>query len=227
MITEQDIAERRLKLCVERWPECESGLYDPNCCRFPKSCSPHGRIEQVAAGNLTEDDLELKRRVISSKPTVVEHIDVLEGAFVNHEGNVIGYQGENFYRACGAFVNDLPEGGTAFCVKRVGHPGRMHESYYGATRYEITGEAMRMFTVYRTEARDLKDDIEKHNYLEGDQPQFEGVQFSDGKVVQRWLTPARSMVMWDSWEDLCRVHIYAHPDYGTRVEWYDGEIQTL
>lgn len=25
--------------CVERWPECESGLYDPRCCRYPKACS--------------------------------------------------------------------------------------------------------------------------------------------------------------------------------------------
>jgi hypothetical protein len=25
--------------CVERWPECASGEYDPRCCRFPKSCS--------------------------------------------------------------------------------------------------------------------------------------------------------------------------------------------
>lgn len=27
------------KTCRDRWPECESGLYDPRCCRFPKSCS--------------------------------------------------------------------------------------------------------------------------------------------------------------------------------------------
>ena len=25
--------------CVKRWPECESGGYDPRCCRWPKSCS--------------------------------------------------------------------------------------------------------------------------------------------------------------------------------------------
>lgn len=25
--------------CVERWPECFSGGYDPRCCRWPKSCS--------------------------------------------------------------------------------------------------------------------------------------------------------------------------------------------
>jgi hypothetical protein len=30
---------RRLKSCVDNWPECHSGGYDPRCCRFPKSCS--------------------------------------------------------------------------------------------------------------------------------------------------------------------------------------------
>lgn len=57
-LTQEDLYQRRLKGCVEQWPECESGLYDPRCCRFPKSCSPHGRIEAVQAGNLNEDDLE-------------------------------------------------------------------------------------------------------------------------------------------------------------------------
>ena len=41
---------RRLASCVERWPGCESGAYDPACCRFPKSCSPHG--------NHPDDELE-------------------------------------------------------------------------------------------------------------------------------------------------------------------------
>lgn len=31
--------ERRLKSCVENWPGCYEGGYDPSCCRFPKSCS--------------------------------------------------------------------------------------------------------------------------------------------------------------------------------------------
>lgn len=42
-------APRRLRECVERWPECESGAYDPRCCRFPKSCSCNVRLEEIAA----------------------------------------------------------------------------------------------------------------------------------------------------------------------------------
>ena len=86
---------------------------------------------------------------------------------------------------------------------------------------------MRNFIVYRTKAKALKSDVEAHNYLAPDEPQFEGTEFSDGKVVQRWLTAARSVVVWDSWEDLCKVHIYAHPDYGTRVVWSDGKSEML
>lgn len=36
---EQPIVDKREADCVERWPECFSGGYDPRCCRFPKSCS--------------------------------------------------------------------------------------------------------------------------------------------------------------------------------------------
>lgn len=31
--------ETRLQTCVEAWPECHEGGYNPRCCRFPKSCS--------------------------------------------------------------------------------------------------------------------------------------------------------------------------------------------
>lgn len=34
-----DEPDERLPDCVERWPECRTGDYDPHCCRFPKSCS--------------------------------------------------------------------------------------------------------------------------------------------------------------------------------------------
>ena len=86
---------------------------------------------------------------------------------------------------------------------------------------------MRTCIVYRTEAKGLKSDLEHSNYNEADEPQFEACEFSDGRVAQRWLTASRSMVWWDSWQDLCNVHIYAHPDYGTRIEWSDGTVEQL
>jgi hypothetical protein len=81
------------------------------------------------------------------------------------------------------------------------------------------------FTVFRTEAKSLKSDFEKDNYNEGNEPQFEGVVFSDGVVVIRWLTPNKSTSVWENMEMLKKVHIYAHPDYGTKVVWSDGKIE--
>lgn len=33
------LVDERDPSCVEGWPECVDGEYDPRCCRFPKSCS--------------------------------------------------------------------------------------------------------------------------------------------------------------------------------------------
>lgn len=60
------------------------------------------------------------------------YTDIGPECFTN--GNVISYKGENYYRACDAFVTDRPEGGQSFCVKRVDHPGTIHEAYDGTIR---------------------------------------------------------------------------------------------
>lgn len=54
-----------------------------------------------------------------------------------------------------------------------------------------------------------------------DQVQYEGVVFTDGRVAVRWLTDFRSFSIWDSFEDLMKVH--GHPEYKTIVKWLDGE----
>ena len=84
---------------------------------------------------------------------------------------------------------------------------------------------MKTAIVFRTKAKALKPDIEKESYNEPDQVQFEIAVFSDGKVAQRWLVGKGSCVWWDCLEDLMKVHVYSHPDYGTRVEWSDGKVE--
>lgn len=49
--------------------------------------------------------------------------------------------------------------------------------------------------------------------------QFEGVVFSDGTVCIRWLTQFRSHSVWQSWDDVEKVH--GHPEYGTEIRWLD------
>lgn len=52
-----------------------------------------------------------------------------------------------------------------------------------------------------------------------DEPQYEGVIFTDGTVALRWRTAFRSTSLWTSFEDFYLVH--GHPEYGTRIEFHD------
>lgn len=52
-----------------------------------------------------------------------------------------------------------------------------------------------------------------------DQVQYEGVMFTDGTVVLRWMTDFRSHSVWNTYSDFYAVH--GHPEYGTRIEWLD------
>jgi len=55
-----------------------------------------------------------------------------------------------------------------------------------------------------------------------DQVQFEGVEFSDGTVVLRWMTDFRSHSVWASMADMLKVH--GHPEYGTEIRYLDFEL---
>lgn len=52
-----------------------------------------------------------------------------------------------------------------------------------------------------------------------DEVQFEGVIFTDGTCVIRWRTDYKSHSVWNSFEDLMRVH--GHPEYGTELRFLD------
>lgn len=49
------------------------------------------------------------------------------------------------------------------------------------------------------------------------EPQFEGVEFSDGRVAVRWLTAKASVSVWDSMDDLLAIH--GHPEYDSELVW--------
>lgn len=79
---------------------------------------------------------------------------------------------------------------------------------------------MKRFTAYREnlEARGTHSAWQRNP---DDQPQYEGVIWTDGTVTLRWLTACRSTSVWASIEDVLRIH--GHPEYGTRIVWHDGE----
>lgn len=54
-----------------------------------------------------------------------EILDV-NGAFSNADESVINWKGENYYRACSEQVTE-----HSFCVKRLDHPGDIHEDIDG------------------------------------------------------------------------------------------------
>ena len=52
----------------------------------------------------------------------------------------------------------------------------------------------------------------------------EGVEFSDGKVVVRWLGEHCSTVVWDNFEEFWLIHVASHPSNQSRILWEDGTI---
>lgn len=78
---------------------------------------------------------------------------------------------------------------------------------------------MERFTVYRQSVPDETHDANQKN--PPDQPQFEGVVFSDGTCAIRWLTAKRSTAVWASLEDMRAIH--GHPEYGTYFVWHDSD----
>lgn len=81
---------------------------------------------------------------------------------------------------------------------------------------------MRRFTVYRTAVTPGDERFDPGNYNAPTEPQLEGVVFTDGRCSVRWRTPTASTVAWDSFDEFHRVHIGAHPDYGTEIVWHDA-----
>ena len=64
-----------------------------------------------------------------------------------------------------------------------------------------------------------------HNEMQAnpdDEPQFEGVIWTDGTVTLRWLTACRSHSVWQSLKDALGIH--GHPEYGTVIVWHDGPV---
>jgi len=81
--------------------------------------------------------------------------------------------------------------------------------------------SMYRFTVYRPRLN-VRGSHDAYQSNPDDMPQFEGVVFTDGSVVVRWLTPSKSTSVWDNMDILLRVH--GHPEYGTVLQFHDGPL---
>lgn len=65
---------RRLKACVDNWPGCESGDYNPNCCRWPKSCSATVYDDD----RVSDDDLEPALKAPAPRASDAAMTDIVE-----------------------------------------------------------------------------------------------------------------------------------------------------
>jgi len=82
---------------------------------------------------------------------------------------------------------------------------------------------MKRFTMYRRgELPETHTEVHKNA---PDEPQFEGVVFSDGRCALRWLTPIGSVSVWDSVEDALAIH--GHPEYESEIVWHDSVSERL
>jgi hypothetical protein len=79
---------------------------------------------------------------------------------------------------------------------------------------------VRYFIGYRPEPP--ADYIERGVAAPPDEPQYEGVVFTDGSVALRWRTEYKSTSVWTCYQDF--YHVHGHPEYGTRIEWLDDPV---
>jgi len=75
---------------------------------------------------------------------------------------------------------------------------------------------MRTFTVFRPNVPETHG-VDRAN--EPDKPQFQGVVFDSGKCVIHWLTSSNSIAVFDSYDEMYRIH--GHPEYGTIIKWVE------
>lgn len=79
---------------------------------------------------------------------------------------------------------------------------------------------MKRFTMYRRSPPPTHDENQANN---PDEPQFEGVQFSDGTVAVRWMTAMRSTSIWVSMDEMLAIH--GHPEYDSELVWHDDPLE--
>lgn len=77
---------------------------------------------------------------------------------------------------------------------------------------------IKRFTMYRRNVPDATHNEFQKNAA--DQPQFEGVIWTDGTCTIRWRTAKGSTAIWNSFEDMMLIH--GHPEYDSELIWHDA-----
>lgn len=78
---------------------------------------------------------------------------------------------------------------------------------------------MKRFVMYRK--ADISKTHDTNQANPPNEPQFEGIVFTDGTVAIRWCTAKRSTSVWNSLDDALAIH--GHPEYDSELVWLDKE----
>ena len=82
-----------------------------------------------------------------------------------------------------------------------------------------TDKPLKLFSMYRH--GDISEDHDENQRTDPDKPQFDGVIFRSGKVVISWNTAAKSVAVFDSFEELMKIHGHSEERYQSEIKYYD------
>lgn len=100
-----------------------------------------------------------------------EGIVDVTGAFSSGDHTVINWGGKNYYMACDEPVVENADGGGTFCVKRMDHPGDIHEDYDGIRKTTDKGRMTVVVTFTIPEGNTIGHEMAQ-NILRTLKPQF-------------------------------------------------------
>ena len=81
------------------------------------------------------------------------------------------------------------------------------------------GDGLKTFSMYRT--GDISEDHDENQRTDPDKPQFDGVIFRSGKCVISWNTAAKSVAVFDSFDEMMKIHGHDDERYGSKLVWHD------
>ncbi len=87
-----------------------------------------------------------------------------------------------------------------------------------------TDKPLKLFSMYRR--GDISEDHDENQRTDPDKPQFDGVIFRSGKAVISWNTEAKSVAVFDSFDELMKIHGHPEERYKSEIVWYDIEENT-
>jgi hypothetical protein len=84
---------------------------------------------------------------------------------------------------------------------------------------KTTDKPLKLFSMYRR--GDISEDHDENQRTDPDKPQFDGVIFRSGKTVISWNTAAKSVAVFDSFEELMKIHGHDDDRYKSEVVYYN------